>query len=324
MSILFPVFSSRAWVFGVLNVTPDSFSDGGRWDHLDDAIEHGLELVRSGADVIDVGGESTRPGAHRVDAGAEAARVMPVIAALSQQGLLCSVDTTRATVASAALDAGARIINDVSGGLADPDMAAVAADSGAPWILMHWRGHSVDMQQQAQYSDVVREVRDELLLQVDRALAAGVDERSLILDPGLGFAKNHSHNWQLLQRLPELTELGLPVLIGASRKRFLGQLLPAPDGRLRPPSDREAATAAVSVLAADRGAWAIRVHDPQPTRDALAVLAAVRAGSADQAVDTGGRVAGEVEQIAPCPPMLSDGERIDMRFGRLREDVRHG
>jgi dihydropteroate synthase len=304
MSDLFPTFGSRAWVFGVLNVTPDSFSDGGRWDHTDTAVEHGRELARQGADVIDVGGESTRPGAHRIDAATETARVIPVIRTLSADGLVCSVDTTRARVAQAALEAGALIINDVSGGLADPEMAQVAAETGAPWILMHWRGHSADMQERATYSDVVAEVRTELLVQVERALAAGVDERSLILDPGLGFAKDASHNWLLLQRLCELTALGLPVLVGASRKRFLGQLLATADGGLRPPADREAATAAVSVLAAADGAWGVRVHEPGPTRDALAVLSSVRAGRQDAENST--------------EAVLSTADLPGARFGRLR------
>jgi len=272
MSKLFPVFGSRAWVFGVLNVTPDSFSDGGRWNSTDTAIQRGRDLARQGADVVDVGGESTRPGAHRIEPETETARVLPVIRELSSQGIVCSVDTSRATVAAAALDAGARIVNDVSGGRADPDMADVVADAGAPWILMHWRGHSAEMQQQAKYSDVVSEVRDELLIQVEKALASGVDERSLILDPGLGFAKDADHNWALLHRLDSLVDVGLPVLVGASRKRFLGWLLSGPDGQPRPPVGREAATTAVSLLAAQQGAWGIRVHEPQPTLDALAVL----------------------------------------------------
>jgi len=272
MSKLFPVFASRAWVFGVLNVTPDSFSDGGRWDSTEAAVERGRELARQGADVVDIGGESTAPGSHRIDPETETARVLPVIRELSSEGILCSVDTTRATVAAAALDAGARIVNDVSGGRADADMAAVVADAGAPWILMHWRGHSAEMQLQAEYSDVVSEVRDELLVQVDKALASGVDERSLVLDPGLGFAKNADHNWALLRHLDRLVDIGLPVLVGASRKRFLGRLLAGPDGESRPPAGREAATAAVSLLAAQQRVWGIRVHEPQPTRDALAVL----------------------------------------------------
>lgn len=276
MTARYPVAGPRTWVFGVLNVTPDSFSDGGLWDETDRAVEHGLALVREGADVVDVGGESTRPGAARVDAHAEASRVLPVIRALSQQGVVCSVDTTRASVAADAVAAGAQLINDVSGGRADPDMARVAADTGAPWILMHWRGHSASMQQQATYRDVIADVRRELLIQVDRAVDAGVDERCLVLDPGLGFAKNAEHNWSLLRRLDELVACGLPVLVGASRKQFLGRLGADPDAALRPPADREAATAAVSLLAAQAGVWAVRVHAPAPTRDALDVLARVR------------------------------------------------
>lgn len=270
----FPVSGSRVILFGVLNVTPDSFSDGGRWDQADAAIARGIELVRQGADVVDVGGESTRPGADRIDGAAEADRVLPVIRALVSQGIVCSVDTTRSGVALAAVQAGATIINDVSGGLADPVMASVAAETGVPWILTHWRGHSISMQQHADYADVVAEVREELLVQVDRALAAGVDERSLILDPGLGFAKDARHNWALLHGLNSLVDVGLPVMVGASRKRFLGELLSDESGSQRPPEGREVATAAVSLLAAQRGAWAIRVHEPQPTRDALMVLTA--------------------------------------------------
>jgi dihydropteroate synthase len=311
---LFPAFGRRAWIFGVLNVTPDSFSDGGRWDHTDTAIEHGIALAASGADVIDVGGESTRPGAHRIDAATEAARVIPVIKALSAEGAICSVDTTRAEVAQAAVEAGALILNDVSGGLADPGMARVAAETGAPWILMHWRGHSADMQRQAHYGDVVKEVRDELLLQVDRALAAGVDERSLILDPGLGFAKDSSHNWRLLKDLDALVEIGLPVLVGASRKRFLGELLVGPDGEFRPAAGREAATAAVSLLAAQRGTWGIRVHEPRPTLDALEVLAA----SGDDPQPIVG--AGEPARSLPEGPLGDPDAQPDgtsRRFGHL-------
>lgn len=304
MTTYFPAFGRRAWVFGVLNVTPDSFSDGGRWDSVDKAIEHGRQLSRDGADVVDVGGESTRPGAHRIDASTEAARVIPVIEALSAERIVCSVDTTRAEVAAAAVLAGAQIINDVSGGLADPGMAAVAADSALPWILMHWRGHSRHMHRRAIYQDVVVEVCSELLRQVDLAVAAGVDERSLILDPGLGFAKEAAHNWQLLARLPELTGIGLPVLVGASRKKFLGELLSGPGAEPRPPAEREAATAAVSVLAARDGAWGIRVHEPRPTRDALAVLAAV------------GDPAGEAVRVRSETLLAASGQ-TGARFGHL-------
>lgn len=268
----------RCAVMGVLNVTPDSFSDGGRYLDRDAAIAHGVDMHRMGADVIDVGGESTRPGAARVDAATEIERVLPVVRELVAAGVPVSVDTTRAKVAEATVDAGASLINDVSGGLADPDMARVAADTGRPWVLMHWRGHSRDMNSLAVYSDVVTEVRDELLRQVDAARAAGVAEDAIVLDPGLGFAKTGAHDWLLLQRLDVLLGLGFPVLVGASRKRFLGKLLADPDGTPRPPAGRETATAVVSALAADRGAWGVRVHDVRQSLDAVAVAAAWNSG----------------------------------------------
>ncbi|SHN01304.1 dihydropteroate synthase [Cryptosporangium aurantiacum] len=261
---------------GVLNVTPDSFSDGGRYENLDAAVSHALELVAEGADLIDVGGESTRPGAERVDADVEIARVVPVIRALAAANVVVSIDTTRAAVAAAALEAGATVVNDVSGGLADPCMGHVVADAGCPWILMHWRGHSRDMQQLASYSDVVTEVRDELSARVDSALAAGVAPESLILDPGLGFAKTGVHNWELLARLDVLQELGFPVLIGASRKSFLGTLLADADGKPRPVDQREDATLAITVLSAQAGAWGVRVHEVRQSVDAIAVLEAYR------------------------------------------------
>jgi dihydropteroate synthase len=268
-------------VMGVLNVTSDSFSDGGRYLDRDTAIARGLELRALGVDIVDVGGESTRPGAVRVDPELEAGRVAPVIEALSQEGIPTSVDTMRASVAEAAIAAGVTMVNDVSGGRADPDMAATVASAGLPWILMHWRptGEFVHAGGSTHYDDVVREVRDELLIQVDVALAAGVDPKNLILDPGLGFVKEADHNWELLNRLPELSALGFPVLIGASRKRFLGSLLAAPDGTVRPPAGREVATAVVSALAATHGAWGVRVHDVQASRDALAVVRAWQQGS---------------------------------------------
>ena len=269
-----PFFGDRPWVMGILNVTPDSFSDGGRWDSTEAAVAHGRELWELGADIVDVGGESTRPGAERVLPAAELDRVVPVVRALAAQGVLCSVDTTRAVVAQAALEAGAGLVNDVSGGLADPAMVQVVAAARAPWILMHWRGHSDVMGDLASYRDVVAEVRDELLQRVDAAIAGGVDERSLIIDPGLGFAKDADHNWQLLAHLDALVDVGLPVLLGASRKRFLGTLLR--DGAVpRPAAEREAATAALSVIAAQSGVWGVRVHEPRPTADALSVLSAV-------------------------------------------------
>lgn len=260
-------------VMGVLNVTPDSFSDGGRYLDLADAVAHGVAMHERGADIVDVGGESTRPGASRVEPSVEAARVAPVIRELVAAGVPVSVDTMRAEVASAALEAGASIVNDVSGGLADPAMASVVASARVPYVLMHWRGHSRQMDQLAVYDDVVRDVRDELCAQVDAALAAGVSSDDIVLDPGLGFAKNATHNWQLLHRLDELLALGFPVLVGASRKRFLGSLLGD-----RPPGGREDATAAVSALAAFLGAWGVRVHDVDKSLDAVAVARAWRQG----------------------------------------------
>ncbi|OLR89752.1 dihydropteroate synthase [Actinokineospora bangkokensis] len=265
----------RCAVVGVLNVTPDSFSDGGRYLDLDDAIGHGLAMWRRGADLVDVGGESTRPGAARVDARTEADRVVPVVRALSAEGVAVSVDTTRAEVAEAAVAAGASVVNDVSGGLADPGMGPVVAATGVPWVLMHWRGHSRDMDALAEYTDVVAEVRAELLRQVDAALAAGVDENRIVLDPGLGFAKRAEHNWALLRELGSLVELGFPVLVGASRKRFLGTLLAGHGGAARPPDGREDATTAVTALVAAAGAWGVRVHDVDRSLDAVAVAAAV-------------------------------------------------
>ncbi|HEY7222981.1 MAG TPA: dihydropteroate synthase [Micromonosporaceae bacterium] len=262
---------------GVLNVTPDSFSDGGRFTDLEDAVEHGVAMRDDGADLVDVGGESTRPGAQRIDAPTEIARVVPVLRELARRGVSTSIDTTRADVARAAIAAGASVVNDVSGGLADPGMAAVVAEAGVPWVLMHWRGHSRRMQDLAQYDDVVVEVRDELSQRVAAALAAGVDPGRIILDPGLGFAKRAEHNWRVCAHLDALIALGYPVLVGASRKSYLGALLAGPDGKPRPVGQREAATLATSVLAVQAGAWGVRVHDVRGTVDALAVLAATEA-----------------------------------------------
>jgi dihydropteroate synthase len=256
---------------GVLNVTPDSFSDGGRYADLAAAVEHGIAIHGEGADLVDVGGESTRPGAERVDAQTEIARVVPVIRELARAGIPLSIDTTRAAVAEAALAAGAAIVNDVSGGLADPGMAKIVAAAGCPWILMHWRGHSRTMTQLAHYDDVVAEVRAELLDRVTAAVSAGVDPGRLILDPGIGFAKNATHNWALTRHLDELIGLGYPVLFAASRKSYLGRLLAGPDGEPRPVADRESATVATSVLAFAAGVWGVRVHDVRATADALAV-----------------------------------------------------
>lgn len=264
----------RCVVMGVLNLTPDSFSDGGRWADLDAAVRHGLAMVADGADVIDVGGESTRPGADRVDPDEEVRRVLPAVRELAAAGVLVSIDTTRAAVAAAALEAGARIVNDVSGGLADPEMAKVVAAAAAPWVLMHWRGHSRHMQALARYGDVVTDVRVELSRQADAALAAGVEPDRIVLDPGLGFAKTAEHNWALLARLDELVALGFPVLVGASRKSFLGRLLAGPDGEPAPVDQREHATVAAGVLAAVMGAWGVRVHEVRPTADAMRVVSA--------------------------------------------------
>ncbi|MHA6623554.1 dihydropteroate synthase [Pseudonocardia sp. DLS-67] len=256
---------------GILNVTPDSFSDGGRWLDRDQAVAHGVAMRDAGADLVDVGGESTRPGAPRVEPEAELARVLPVVRELVAAGVRVSIDTTRATVAEAAVEAGATVVNDVSGGQADPTMGKAVASAQVPWILMHWRGHSDRMNELAVYDDVVADVRDELSARVDAAVAAGVDPARLVLDPGLGFAKTGEHNWALLRRLDVLVELGFPVLVGASRKRFLGSLLADAQGVARATSGRDVATAAVSALAAQRGAWGVRVHDVIGTLDAVRV-----------------------------------------------------
>ncbi|MHA7133588.1 dihydropteroate synthase [Oerskovia turbata] len=264
---------------GVVNVTPDSFSDGGEWFEPRAAITHGLDLLADGADILDVGGESTRPGAGRVPVEDELARVIPVISALAARGAVVSVDTTRAVVAEQAVLAGAQIINDVSGGLADPDMAAVAARTGAVFVAMHWRGHADVMDDLEVYDDVVADVRDELAARVAALRAAGVRDDRIVLDPGLGFSKAGSTNWPLLAHLGVLRELGFPVLVGASRKRFLGHLLAADDGAPVPPLERDGATAAITALAAAEGAWCVRVHAVRASADAVRVADAwTRAG----------------------------------------------
>lgn len=270
----------RTLVMGVLNVTPDSFSDGGRYADLEAAVRHGADMHAEGADLVDIGGESTRPGAHRVEAAEELRRVLPVVTELCAAGVPVSIDTTRAVVAERALAAGAVLVNDVSGGQADPDMPAVVRAAAVPWVLMHGRGQSRDMHLLACYDDVVAEVGHELSERVDAALAAGVDAGQLILDPGLGFAKKPVHNWQLLRCLDRLQDLGFPLLLGASRKSFLGLLLAGQDGVDRPAEDRDDATAALSALAAGAGVWGVRVHDVRASLDAVRVAAAWRsAGS---------------------------------------------
>ena len=264
----------RPLVMGVVNVTPDSFSDGGAWFTPEAAIAHGRELVEQGADLLDVGGESTRPGAVRPSQAEELRRVLPVVEGLSALAPV-SVDTMRAEVAAAALDAGASIVNDVSGGLADPEMAPLVAGRGVPMVAMHWRGHSSDMQDRARYDDVVDDVRRELGERVEALVAAGIRPDDVLLDPGLGFAKLAAHNWELLRRLDELTGLGHRLVLGTSRKRFLGLVGRTPATE-RPPLARDVATAATTLYAAQHGVWAVRVHDVAGTVDALDVADALR------------------------------------------------
>lgn len=263
----------RPLVMGVVNVTPDSFSDGGRFGGSDEAVAHGLAMLAEGADILDIGGESTRPGATRPLVTEELARVIPVITALAGQGALVSVDTMRAQVAAAALDAGAAVVNDVSGGLADPAILRVVAERDAAYIAMHWRGHADTMQRRAAYADVVGEVCEELRRRVDDAVAAGVAPDRIAVDPGLGFAKTADHNWELLRHLDDLDALGLPVLLGSSRKSFIGALLADEDGRPRPVFDREDANVALTTLAGFLGVWAVRVHEVRASVDALKVVA---------------------------------------------------
>lgn len=279
-----PISPGRTVVMGIVNVTPDSFSDGGRYIDPSAAIAHGMRLARDGADIVDVGGESTRPGAPRITADEELKRVVPVVRALSIAGVSVSIDTMRAEVAAAAVDAGAVVINDVSGGRADPAMLATMAAVGVDCVLMHWRAHSAAMARFAVYGDVVAEVVDELRTARDAAVAAGVDPGRIVIDPGLGFAKDAEHNWALLGRLDAIASLGHRTLFGASRKRFLGSLL-ADDRGDRPPSGRDIATAALSALLAARGVWGVRVHDVAATVDAVRVAERWR-GSAPVATPT--------------------------------------
>lgn len=247
-------------VMGILNVTPDSFADGGVNFETQHAINRGLEMIEEGVDIIDIGGESTRPGAERVSAAEEEARVLPVIKGLAATGVTLSVDTMRASTAKLAVEAGATIVNDVSGGAADPDMFSTVASLGCKYTLMHWRGHSKDMNSKAVYEDVVTDVIEEVTFQLDKALAAGILRENIILDPGIGFAKDPEHNWEILQRIDEFIALGYPVLIGHSRKRFLGG---------DHPDEREAATVSVTQDLASKGIWAVRVHGVKANVEAI-------------------------------------------------------
>lgn len=269
----------RCLVMGIVNVTPDSFSDGGLCAAADSAITRGLALAADGADIVDIGGESTRPHAQRVPVAEELRRVIPVVRELSGAGVLVSVDTMRAAVAAAAVEAGAAVVNDVSGGLADPNMAATVADLDVPYIAMHWRGHSTTMADLAVYDDVVTEVVAELADRLDALVSAGIREDRIVLDPGLGFAKTGAHNWALLAHLDRILELGRPVLVGASRKSFLGALMTDVEDTTPPPADRDDLTCAVSTLAAAAGAYCVRVHDVKSTRRGVAVAAAWESAS---------------------------------------------
>ena len=272
-------------VMGVLNVTPDSFSDGGQFDSVTTALDHARVLIIGGADIIDIGGESTRPGAQRISSDEELARVVPVIEALSAELLATgrndvqiSIDTMNATTALAALAAGARIINDVSGGLADEKMFSVAAATGATLVISHWRGFSTEMDQLNQYKDVAREVSLELQVRIDAALAAGVTKSKIVIDPGLGFAKDMEQNWKLVARLDELEKLGYPILVGASRKRFIAGALDSElDGDANISNTRrDVATAVLTALLMQRKMWGVRVHNVVATADAIAIVQALR------------------------------------------------
>jgi dihydropteroate synthase len=270
----------RCAVMGVVNVTPDSFSDGGSWFDPEAAVKHGLDLVAAGADLVDVGGESTRPGARRVDEAEELRRVIPVVRELAAAGVVVSVDTMRAGVAEQAVGAGAVLVNDVSGGGADAAMIPVVAAAGVPFVVMHWRGQSIDMNNRAVYDDVVAEVVAELRQALDRAVAGGIAPERIVLDPGLGFAKNAAHDLALIAHLAELRALGRPLLVAASRKRFLGRVLAGTAGAPPPARERDAATAAVSAIAAREGAWAVRVHEVAASADAVRVARAIEGAEA--------------------------------------------
>ena len=261
----------RTLVMGVLNVTPDSFSDGGRFFDAGQAIAHAKQMIKDGADIIDIGGESTRPGSERISAQVEIDRVLPIISALADTGAVLSIDTMRTEVAQVAVSAGAQIVNDVSGGKADPEMLSYMATLDIPYILMHWRGPSNIMNTLTDYTDVAADVASEIRSQVDVAVAAGVARDRIVIDPGIGFAKTVDQNWPILKHLDVLENLGLPILMGASRKKFLGELL-SQDGEARDMDDREAATLAISALMAQQNTWCVRVHDVRGSRDVIEVV----------------------------------------------------
>jgi dihydropteroate synthase len=262
---------------GIVNVTPDSFSDGGDWFDHGRAIARGRRLTAEGAHLVDVGGESTRPGITRTAPAEELRRILPVVRTLAAEGVVVSVDTMRSEVAEVCVREGAQVVNDVSGGLADPRMLPLVADLGVLFVAMHWRAHSATMQNLASYDDVVTDVRDELAQRAEAALAAGVRADRLILDPGIGFAKTADHNWSLLHQMDALAELGFPLLVAVSRKRFLGDLLADAAGP-RPPKERDDATAAITAILAQQEIWAVRTHTVRPHRDAILVADRMRAG----------------------------------------------
>jgi dihydropteroate synthase len=265
----------RTKIMGILNVTADSFSDGGRWLDFDAAVSHGLALLESGADILDIGGESTRPGSARVPEDEELRRIVPIVRELARQGAVISVDTMRAKVASAALDAGAQILNDVSAGQSEPEMLEVAAASSAPIVLMHWRGYLDNASATFEYEDVVAEVKSEIGLRIEAAQSAGVADRDIIVDPGLGFSKNAEHNWQLMAGIETFAQMGYRLLVAGSRKRFLASLLDPDSPAGVDNADRDSATAALSTISARAGAWAVRVHEPRSSRIAVQVVEAI-------------------------------------------------
>jgi len=277
------MFAHAPVIMGILNLTPDSFSDGGQFDSVKSAVDAATSMVAHGANIIDIGGESTRPGAERISLETELARVIPVVEQICAQGIYVSIDTMRSEVAEAAVAAGARMVNDVSGGLVDPQMLKVVARLGVPIVLMHWRGPSKTMQENIHYDNAVAEVCAELQDRANAALNVGIDRGNIILDPGIGFGKEAEHNWELLRNLDALLEIGYPLLVGVSRKRFLGSLLADAEGKPRDVGVRDVASATSSAYLLQRGAWGVRVHDVQATSDAYKVLCAI---NPDPAVDS--------------------------------------